>query len=339
MARWILWTCCCWLAAAAEPAPVHAQASPPAPAWAEPPPPAARLSAVASSVAPGASSRHASTFERGALYAAAAAYGVGLGIWADVELRLDDPAQLLIPPTLLGVALPLGAYLLNGPEWPRGVPAALAAGVAIGAAEGAALAGLQMLTSDEPWGHRGMVRSIAIGSTLGAVGGYVLSVAQRPSPNISAFAASGAVWGALIGSAAGLGASEAGVGFSRSNDWMARGGWIGLNTGLVAAMALSTAFVPSVEQLSWMWTGAAIGAIASLPVYLFYLDEDAPPAKRGLLFSATMSTLGIVLGGVFGRQVGGRGLAPAVSALARIEYVAPLPMRGGLGLQVGGILF
>jgi hypothetical protein len=104
-------------------------------------------------------------------------------------------------------------------------------------------------------------------------------------------------------------------------------------------MALSTAFVPSLDQLSWMWLGGGIGALASLPVYLFYIADDGAPAKRGLLFSATTTTVGIVLGGVFGPQLGGAASGAASSAVAQVDYVAPFVVRGGLGLRVGGTLF
>jgi hypothetical protein len=120
---------------------------------------------------------------------------------------------------------------------------------------------------------------------------------------------------------------------------MSRGGLIGFNAGLVVTMGLSTAFVPTLDQLSWMWLGGGIGALVSLPVYLFYVGEGGPPAKRGLLFSATATTLGIVAGGVFGPVFGGLGIGQGGSNWASIDYVTPMPLRGGAGLRVGGTLF
>ena len=315
----------------------QAQQAPPAPGWAEPPRPSGSWS-TSGSAARGASST-ASSFESGTLYLSAAAYGIGMGVWVDAELDLGDPALILIPPTVLGVAAPLTAYIVDPRSLPRGLPGAMAAGVVIGAGEGLGIASLQMVTSDDPWGFTGLSRAVAIGSTLGAVGGYAVGVLQEPSPNISAFATSGVVWGTLIGSAIGLGASEEDVDFSRANDSMARGGLIGFNGGLVVTMALSTVFVPSLDQLSWAWLGGGIGALASLPVYLFYIGDDTPPAKRGLLFTATATTLGIVAGGAFGPLVGGVGLGAASSEYARVDYVTPFMLRGGVGLQVGGTLF
>jgi hypothetical protein len=281
----------------------------------------------------------ASSFESGTLYATSAAYGIGLGVWLDAELSLSDPGVLLIPPTLIGVVAPVGAYILNHPRLPRGVPGAISAGLVIGAGEGLGVAGLQMFSSDQPWGVRGVSRATALGSSLGGIAGYAVGVLQEPSPNISAFATSGVAWGTLIGAAVALGSSDEGAGFERSNDWMARGGLIGFNAGLLATMALSTAFVPTLNQLSWMWLGGGIGAVISLPVYLFYLGDGAPPAKRGLLFTATASGLGILAGGVFGPEFGGLGLGRTGSEFASIESVTPYGLPGGMGIQVAGTLF
>jgi hypothetical protein len=285
-------------------------------------------------------SRPANSLELGALYAVSAAYGIGIGAWVDAEFGITDPGVLLIAPTVLGVAAPVGAYIANHPPMRRGVPAAIAAGMAIGAGEGLGLASLQMATADNPWGFRGLSRSMALGSTLGGVAGYFAGELQQPSPNISAFAGSGVVWGTLAGSMIGLGASPQNRPFRESNDWMARGGLIGFNVGLVATAGLSTLFVPSMQQLSWMWIGGGVGAVVSLPVYLFYLGDDAPDAKRGLLFTATAMTLGIVAGGVFGPVYGGGlGFGSETPSFASITGVAPLLTRDAVGVQVSGSLY
>jgi len=302
--------------------------------WAPPPPPPD----VGGDSAP--RGRSASTLESASLYASSAAYGLGMGIWLDSELGLDDPAFLLIPPTLLGVALPVTAYAFNHPTMPRGLPGAIASGLVIGAGEGLGIAGLQMVTSAQPWGFHGLSRAVAIGSTAGGIAGIAVGELQRPSPNISVFAASGVFWGAAIGSAVGLGVSPAGVGFEQSNDWMARGGLIGFNAGLAITMGLSTVFVPTLTQLKWMWIGGAVGGVASLPVYLFYVGDDRPPAKRGLVFSATATTVGIVVGGVFGPMFGsGVGLSDESRRWASIDYLTPVPLEGGFGFNLGGTLF
>ncbi|HEU4582778.1 MAG TPA: hypothetical protein VFS67_31185 [Polyangiaceae bacterium] len=312
-----------------------AQAQQPPTRWAAPPPPP--LDVGSDNAPPG---RPASTLESASLYVSSAAYGLGMGVWIDSELGLDDPAFLLIPPTLLGVALPVTAYAFNHPTMPRGLPGAIASGLVIGAGEGLGIASLQMVTSEQPWGFHGLSRAVALGSTVGGVAGLAVGELQRPSPNISVFAASGVFWGAAVGSAVGLGVSPAGVGFESSNDWMARGGLIGFNAGLAITMGLSTVFVPTLAQLKWMWIGGAVGGVASLPVYLFYVGDDSPPAKRGLVYSATATTVGIVVGGVFGPMLGGGiGLSDEPSRWASIDYFTPVPLDGGFGFNLGGTLF
>jgi len=313
--------------------PARAQ-QPSAQPWAQPPPPP--VSAGPTWAPP---ARTASDFESGTLYVTTTAYGLGVGIWLGAELGLDDPGLRLIPAALFGVAAPVTAYVWNQPRLPRGVPGALSAGLFIGAGEGLGVAALQMTNAEDPWGALGLSRAVVIGSTVGGIGGFVLGELQRPSPNISAFASSGVVWGSLVGSAIGLGASQEGIGFAEANDTMALGGLIGFNAGLVVTMGLSTVFVPSTQQLAWMWLGAGVGAVSSMPVYLFYLGDDTPPAKRGLLFSATMTALGILVGGVFGPGIGELGLGSEGSRWASIDYVTPVPVDGGLGFRLGGTLF
>jgi hypothetical protein len=326
-----IWTiAACVLAVAGYGAPVQAQQ----PQWTAPPPPP--ISVV--SAEPPPPSRAASSFESATLYATSAAFGLGMGVWIDAEVGLNDPALLLIPPALLGVAAPVTAYALNRPSMPRGVPGAISTGLLIGAGEGLGIASLQMVTSEHPWGFTGLARAMAIGAAAGGAAGFAVGELQQPSPNISAFAASGVVWGTLIGSAVGLGTSAEGIGWRRSNNATARGGLVGFNAGLVVTMGLSTLFVPTLDQLEAMWLGGGIGAMLSAPVYLFYLG-DGPPAKRGLVFTATAATLGIVVAGVFGHLVGNVGGLLPESRWASIDYVAPVPLERGFAFQLGGTLF
>jgi hypothetical protein len=89
-----------------------------------------------------------------------------------------------------------------------------------------------------------------------------------------------------------------------------------------------------------MWIGGAVGGVASLPVYLFYVRDGGPPAKRGLVFSATATTVGLVVGAVFGPMLGaGIGLSDEPSRFASIDYVTPVPLAGGFGFNLGGTLF
>ncbi|HYP75109.1 MAG TPA: hypothetical protein VER12_04105 [Polyangiaceae bacterium] len=290
-------------------------------------------------VPPPASSKRSST-EITVLYGTAAAYGVGMGVWIGAEVGIEDPGLFLIAPAVLGVAAPIGVYLLDDPAMPRGLPAAIASGLVIGAGEGIGLASYQMVSSGsaEAWGFRGFSRATAIGATLGGVGGFALGYLQEPSPKSSLLTTSGVAWGAAIGAMFGYGASGAGLGYGLANDSAALGGLIGFNVGLAAAAGLSTVYIPSYRALSYMWIGAGIGAAASLPVYLLYVGEDRPPAKRGLVFSGTTTTLGIVAGALLAGTGSESASSERSPQFAHLDYILPMPTANGALFTLGGRL-
>ena len=235
------------------------------------------------------------------LYATSIMYGVGLGVEFSAEVGIKDPGLFLIAPALLGVAAPLGAYELDTPKMHRGVPTSISVGLLLGAGEGLGIAGTQMVSanSDDAWKFRGLSRSMALGATLGGVGGWLAGTWLEPPPNTTVLALSGAVWGTAVGSMFGYGASPSNYSWGRANDWAAVGGLVGYNIGALGAAGLGTAALLSDKQLAWMWAGAGIGAAASLPVFLFYAGDGGPPARRGFVFMGTATTLGIVAGAVF----------------------------------------
>ncbi|MFZ5892228.1 MAG: hypothetical protein ACOY0T_14315 [Myxococcota bacterium] len=284
------------------------------------------------------SERSRSGAEIAALYGVSVAYGVGMGIWIDAELGIKDPAIALITPAVLGIAAPIGVYVADAPMR-RGLPGAIAAGAVIGAGEGLGLASMQFVRAKESdaWGFRGLSRATAIGATLGAAGGFALGYLQRPSPRSSVLLTSSVVWGSAIGSMFGYGASAKNAGYGRSNDQAALGGFIGYNVALVGAGALSMVHIPSTTSLEWMWLGAGIGFAASLPVYALYAGSDSP-AKRGLLFSGTMTTLGLVAGGLFTARTTESAEARQPT-FARLTTIAPLAAPGAVGLSAVGELF
>jgi hypothetical protein len=320
------------------PARAQAQAQFPAPAGAQPPyqppyyqPPYYQQQPVV---------RERTQLEIGTLYATSVAYGAGMGVWLSTEFGFDDPATFLIPPAVLAVAAPVGVYFFDRPRLKRGVPAAVAAGMLIGAGEGLGVWSYQFVsaTQEDAWGFRALGRAEAIGSTAGAAAGLALGYLQSPSPKSSLLLSSAAVWGSAIGSMFGYGASAASQGYGRSNDSAALGGLIGLNVALAAAAGLSTAYVPSYKTLTAMWLGAGIGFAASLPVYLFYVREGGPPAKRGLIFSGTATTLGVAAGALltFGSEDSAE--AHTTPRFARIYGFAPFALPKGAGLALSGEL-
>jgi len=245
------------------------------------------------------------------------------------------------------VAAPAGVWFLDDPEMDRGMPAAIASGMVIGAGEGIGIWSYQFVTADEQdaWGFKGFARATTLGATLGGVAGFATGYYLEPSPKSSLLTSSGVVWGAAIGTMFGYGGSEADVGYGNANDSASLGGLVGFNIALAAGAAASAIYIPSWEQIGWMWAGAGIGAAASLPIFLFYAGEDSPPAKRGFLFMGTATTLGIAAGAIFGSgeldeyEIGKNDESPLGNRFGAITSIGPLAMPGAGGVQVGGILY
>ncbi len=285
-------------------------------------------------------SRERTPLEIGALYGVSSAYGLGMGIWLSTEIGIKDPALWLIPPALLGVAGPVGVYFFDRTGPKRGVPAAIATGALIGAGEGLGVWSYQHVsaTKANEWGFRGLARSEALGSTLGAAGGAALGYLQSPSPKSSLLMSSCVLWGSAVGSMLGYGATAANQGYGRSNDGAARGGLFGFNVGLAAAAGLSTVYIPSYKSLGAMWLGAGIGFAVSLPVYLLYARDGGPPAKRGLIFSGVATTLGIGAGALFTFGSEDSASLETKPKFARIYGFAPFSVEKGAGVAVSGEL-
>ncbi|HEY2405975.1 MAG TPA: hypothetical protein VGI10_08230 [Polyangiaceae bacterium] len=290
-------------------------------------------------VPPQSSSNARSGSEITVLYTTAAVYGVGLGVWFGSEAHIKDPGVFLIAPAILGVAAPVGVFLLDNPKMPRGMPGAIASGMVIGAAEGIGISSYQFESANkhEAWGFRGLSRATALGATLGGAGGFALGYLQEPSPKSSLLTSSAAVWGSAIGAMFGYGSSAKGIGYGLANDSAGLGGLIGLNVGVAAAAGLSTVYVPSYTGVGYMWGGAAVGMAVSLPVYLFYAGSSQP-AKRGLIFSGTATSLGVLAGGLLGANTTDSASSEFGPRFASIDYLIPTPMRGGAGLVLGGSL-
>jgi hypothetical protein len=285
-------------------------------------------------------SHERTSLEIGALYGVSAAYGVGMGIWLSSEVGIKDPALFLIPPAILGVGVPVGVYLFDRTGPHRGVPAAIATGTLIGAGEGLGIWSYQHVHAQaaDEWGFRGLARSEAIGSTLGAAGGVALGYLQSPSPKSSLLTSSAVLWGSAIGSMFGYGATAANQGYGRSNDGASLGGLIGLNVGLAAAAGASAAYIPSYKSLGAMWLGAGVGFGVSLPVYLLYARDGGPPAKRGLIFSGVTTTLGIGAGALFTFDSNDSARDEAPPRFARIYGFSPFAVEKGAGLAIAGEL-
>jgi hypothetical protein len=329
--------------------------------------------------------KKSTSLEIGTLYATATAWGVGTGIWLDSEFHTSDPGISLIAPVLLGAAAPAAVFFADRPAMREGLPSAIAAGLLIGAGEGLGIAGYQAVTSTDAhcnvnptsgvtdpkscvpsssWGFRGLARAEFIGSTIGGLGGLAYGYFLRPSPKNNVLIASSAVWGTVLGSEFGWGASKLkenfqvasfpGQTFSRKTTWSetndsaALGGLIGFNALVVGAAGLSLAWRPSWQQLEWMWGGFAIGEAASLLVYPFYAAGDADP-RRGLIFQGVAGTIGMVAGAFIGRPDTPGSIAREQKReheeedrqrhgrFAKVVGGGLMPVPGGMGASVMGI--
>jgi hypothetical protein len=194
------------------------------------------------------------------------------------------------------------------------------------------------------WGFKGFARAGVLGSTLGGLGGAAYGYFIRPSPKKNMLLTSGIVWGTIIGSEFGGGASRASAPWSETNDAVGLGGLIGYNLGLAGTLGASLFWTPSWSQLGWMWGGMAIGTAASLPVYLFYINSTNDP-RRGLIFQGVAGTLGVIGGAFLGR--------PDAATTAREERdeedryrhgqfarflgASLMPVPGGVGASAAGV--
>jgi hypothetical protein len=280
------------------------------------------------------------------LYATSVAYGVGVGIWASTEMKLKDPGIFLIAPITLGLAAPIGAWALDNPSMERGKPMAITAGLMLGAGEGLGIWGVQHSnsTGDNTWHFRGLSRAMALGASIGGVGGFLAGEFLTPPPTTSTLAMSGAVWGTAIGSMFGYGASEGKWG--KANNVTSIGGLVGYNVGMLAAGGLGAAMVPSETQIAWMWGGAGVGAAVSLPVFLLYAGKGGPPARRGFVFMGAATTLGIVAGAMLGSGAVKWGSSETESHYAglrlgkigKVQGIVPSLSPDNLGLSLYGSL-
>ncbi len=280
--------------------PPYAQQPPPqpyapAPGYAQPPPPAPPPYPGAPALRPTPPvNRHRSDGEMLYLYGTGIAYGVGSGVWIDALAKANDPAFALLPPLLLGAALPIGIYLWDQyDEFDRGVPSSVATGMLLGGVEGVAISGLQwQLTGNggpNSWTFPTWATLTFVGATGGAIGGYAFGEWFRPDPRSLTFVASGAGWGTLAGVL--FGAGVVGGDWNNGASGAAVGGFVGYNAGILATGVLSSAYVPSSQTLKYMWLGELIGTAVTTPVYAFYIGGGDP--RHGLVANAVGGLAGL----------------------------------------------
>jgi hypothetical protein len=282
----------------------------------------------------------------GLLYGTAAAWGVAAGVWIDLEAGVSNPGAILIAPVLLGVAAPTTMFFLDRPKMRLGRPAAISAGVLIGAGENALIFSRQYAASTpgNEWKAVQYFRGNVIASTVGGVGGFLAHYALRFKPQTTAFVSSGALWGSLVGAAFG-GAASSGTWGNTTNDSVTLGSLVGYNLVLAGTIGGSFFWTPSYNQLGWMWGGFGAGAAISALVYPFYaLTDDADP-RTGLYAQGIVAPLGAVVGALIGSSEPASGTNAQVEdngrhpKFARILGPTILPVQAGVGIQLVGELY
>jgi hypothetical protein len=239
------------------------------------------------------------------LYGTGVAYGVGTGIWIDALTKTSDPGIAFIPPVAFGAAVPIGIYLWDDySTFDKGVPSSIATGLLLGGLEGIAIDGMQWQFTNNhctpipnsngdtycnDWSFRTQTTVVFLGATIGGAGGWAFGEWFNPDPRALGFIASGAAWGTLTGIGLGIGFGDSG---SNAGDGAAIGGFIGYNAGILATGALSTVYTPSWQTQKYMWLGYLFGALATTPVYLFYIG-NADNIRHGLIANAAGGLAGV----------------------------------------------
>ena len=288
--------------------------------------------------------KEATGLEKGYLYGTAAAYGIGTGVWLDVEAEIENPGVAIIMPALFGAAAPVGVFIADyvSDGMKRGTPAAIATGAWLGGGLGLGIWSVQYATSSgaDEWGFAAFGRAAFVGSTTGAVAGGLAAYLLEPSPKTSMFALSATTWGTGIGGAFGGAASQGN--WKRSNDYVFTGGLIGYGVGLLGSAGVSFGWVPSWAQIGGMWAGFGIGAAATTPIYLIYLAVDEDP-RTGLIAQGVGGLLGIALGALI--APGDKGQSVIENDEPKIEFakllgIAPTTFEGGgIGATATGLLW
>ena len=207
--------------------------------------------------------RKSTNLEIGYLYGTSVAWGIGTGIWLDVEAEIENPGLGIIMPALFGAIAPVGVfiadYVMDG--MPRGLPAAIATGLWLGGGAGLgvwAVHDLNMRGSGQ-WGFAGLGRATFVGSVVGGGAGIVAGALMEPSPKTSMFVLSATTMGTAVGGAFG-GAGSQGNLTNNADGAIMIGGLIGYGVGLIGSGGAAPAFRPSRGQGGVGLAGGAVRA-------------------------------------------------------------------------------
>ncbi len=227
------------------------------------------------------------------LYLTAIGYGVGTGLWLDAQINPSSVRQGVLPPLLIGLAVPASVYALDniGKPLRYGLPQSIAEGVLIGAEEGGAWAWYAY--AHAPSGKEPEVSKLATAvwgsATVGAAAGGLLGATLDATPGRASFVGSTALWGGVI---FGLTTGSVGKNDENLNDRIAFATGVGIAAGTVGGVVAAGPVSPSAARVRLIDLGALGGGVLFAGGYMAATENwrDAQPALA-------FATAGVVLGG------------------------------------------
>lgn len=271
------------------------------------------------------------------LYASAFVYGLGTSAWIVLLTEPESLAGAVLPFAGFTTAAVGGVAVADGYRpFRRGVPHSIAAGLFLGAGEGAWIIGYQHAGAsrrddDSHWQSAQVAGALWAGATLGGITGGIVGALREPTPGRVSFTTSAGVWAGMIGgfSAAALQPHD-----ERRGETGFGVGGITYNLGIVGGIVFAPLIAPSVARVRFADLGAIGGGLLVAGGYAI-LAESSATARGGLGFAALGSAAG--LGVTWWLTDGMPSDPPSKPATASVRPLA-IPTDGGLILGLHGEL-
>jgi hypothetical protein len=271
------------------------------------------------------------------LYASAFVYGLGTSAWVVLLTEPESLAGAVLPFAGFTTAAVGGVAVVDGYRpFRRGVPHSIAAGLFLGAGEGAWVVGYQHAAASRRddgshWQSEQVAGALWAGATLGGITGGIIGALREPTPGRVSFTTSAGVWAGMIGgfSAAALQPSDE----RRGETGFAVGG-LTYNLGILGGVIFAPLVAPSVARVRFADLGAIGGGLLVAGGYAILAESTATP-RGGLGFAALGAAAG--LGVTWWLTEGMPSDPPSKPATASVRPLA-VPTEGGLILGLHGAL-
>lgn len=274
--------------------------------------------------------------EIGVLYLSAIGYGLGTGLWLDVQTEPDSVAGYIMPPLLFaGAAVGAVALIDSGKGLRYGTAQSISSGMFTGFIHGLSWLTYYQTSSkyyDEMDGKN--YASLLWGTTtIGAVAGGIIGTVNSTTPGRASFVSSATLWPALV-----LGL--AGAGFTsdehyRDDNALLLSG-LGAAAGTIGGVLAAGSVAPTTARVRFLDLGAIGGGLAVGGLALAARAEETKDGTE--IFLATdagiLAGLGLAwwLTSGMPRDLGAQTPQPSKVSLTPTL----LPQRGGLGLGAVG---